>query len=60
MLNDYRGQSKATAVLYMLKTYFIILPLSLGRRLVGKLGHPGPGAKLNKLDLPKGLGEQVY
>ena len=24
-----------------------------------KLGHPGPGAKLNKLDLPKVLGEQV-
>jgi hypothetical protein len=43
----------------MLKTYSIILPLSLGRRLVGKLGHPGPGAKLKKLDLPKGLGEQV-
>jgi hypothetical protein len=43
----------------MLKTYSIFLPLSLGRRLVGKLGHPGPGAKLNKLDLPKGLGEPV-
>ena len=43
----------------MLKTCSIILPLSLGRRLVRKLGHPGPGAKLNKLDLPKGLGEQV-
>ena len=43
----------------MLKTYSIILPLSLGRRLVGKLGHPGPGAKLKKLDPPKGLGEQV-
>jgi hypothetical protein len=41
----------------MLKTYSIILPLSLGHRLVGKLGHPRPGAKLNKLDLPKGLGE---
>jgi hypothetical protein len=23
------------------------------------LGHPGPGAKLKKLDPPKGLGEQV-
>jgi hypothetical protein len=34
----------------MLKTYSIVLPLSLGRRLVGKLGHPGPGAKLKKLD----------
>jgi hypothetical protein len=43
----------------MPKTYSIILPLSLGRCLVGKLGHPGPGAKLKKLDLPKGLGEQV-
>jgi hypothetical protein len=43
----------------MLKIYSIILPLSLGRRLVGKLGHFGPGAKLKKLDLPKGLGEQV-
>jgi hypothetical protein len=43
----------------MLKIYSIILPLSLGRRLVGKLGHSGPGAKLKKLDLPKGLGEQV-
>ena len=43
----------------MLKTYSIILLLSLGRRLVGKLGHPGPGAKFKKLDPPKGLGEQV-
>jgi hypothetical protein len=43
----------------MLKTYSSILPLSLGHRLVGKLGHPGPGAKLKKLDPPKGLGEQV-
>jgi hypothetical protein len=43
----------------MLKTYSIILPLSLGRRLVGKLGHPRPGAKLKKLDPPKELGEQV-
>jgi hypothetical protein len=34
-------------------------PLSLERRLVRKLGHPGPGAKLKKLDLPKGLSEQV-
>jgi hypothetical protein len=29
------------------------------RRLVGQLGHPRPGAKLKKLDPPKGLGEQV-
>jgi hypothetical protein len=36
-----------------------ILPLSLVRRLVGQLGHPRPGAKLKKLDPPKGLGEQV-
>jgi hypothetical protein len=43
----------------MVKTYSIILPLSLGRRLVGKFGHPGPEAKLKKLDPPKGLGEQV-
>jgi hypothetical protein len=51
-------QSKtATAADHM--TYSIILPLSLVRRLVRKLGHPGLGAKLNKLDLPKGLGEQV-
>ena len=37
----------------------IILPLSLVRRLVGKLNHPGPGAELKELDPPKGLGEQV-
>jgi hypothetical protein len=43
----------------MLKTYFSILPLSLGRHLVGYLGYPGPRAKLKKLDPPKGLGEQV-
>ena len=36
-----------------------ILPLSLVRRLVGKLDHPGPGAKLKELDPPKGLGEQI-
>ena len=24
-----------------------------------KLGHPGPGTKLKKLDPPKGFGEQV-
>ena len=41
------------------KTYPIILPLSLARRLVGKLNHPGPGAELKELDPPKGLGEQV-
>jgi hypothetical protein len=40
-------------------TYSIILPLSLVRRLVGKLSHPGPGTKLKELDPPKGLGEQV-
>jgi hypothetical protein len=40
-------------------TYSIILPLSLVRRLVGKLSHPRPGTKLKELDPPKGLGEQV-
>jgi hypothetical protein len=40
-------------------TYFIILPLSLVRRLMGELDHPDPGAKLKKLDPPKGLGEQI-
>jgi hypothetical protein len=34
-------------------------PLSLVRRLVGKLDHPGPGTKLKELDPPRGLGEQV-
>jgi hypothetical protein len=29
------------------------------RRLVGELNHPDPGAKLMKLDPPKGLGEQI-
>jgi hypothetical protein len=29
------------------------------RRLVGELDHPDPGAKLKKLDPPKGLGEQI-
>jgi hypothetical protein len=29
------------------------------RRLVGKLGHPNPGAKLKELDPPMGLGEQI-
>jgi hypothetical protein len=28
-------------------------------RLVGELDHPDPGAKLKKLDPPKGLGEQI-
>ena len=39
----------------------IILPLSLVRRLVGRLNHPSLGAELKELDLdpPKGLGEQV-
>jgi hypothetical protein len=41
------------------KTYPIIPPLSLVRRLVGKLDHPGPRTKLKELDSPKGLGEQV-
>jgi hypothetical protein len=41
------------------KTYPIILPLSLVRRLVGKLDHPGAGTKLKELNPPKGLGEQV-
>jgi hypothetical protein len=26
---------------------------------VGELDHPDPGAKLKKLDPPKGLGEQI-
>ena len=37
----------------------IILLLSLVRRLVRKLNHPGPGAELKELDPPKGLGEQI-
>jgi hypothetical protein len=37
----------------------IILPLSLMRRLVGNLDHPGLGAKLQEPDSPKRLGEQV-
>jgi hypothetical protein len=41
------------------KTYSIILPLSLVRRLVGELDHPDPGAKLKELDPPKRLGEQI-
>jgi hypothetical protein len=41
------------------RTYFIILPLSLVRRLVGELDYPDPGAKLKKLDPPKGLDEQI-
>jgi hypothetical protein len=41
------------------RTYFIILPLSLVRRLVGELDHPDPGAKLTELDPPKRLGEQI-
>jgi hypothetical protein len=42
------------------KTYSIILPLSLVRRLVGELDHPDPGAKLKELGPPKGLGEQIH
>jgi hypothetical protein len=38
------------------RTYSIILPLSLVRRLVGELDHPDPGAKLKELE---GLGEQI-
>ena len=41
------------------KDLSIILPLSLVRRLVGGVDHPGPGAELKELDPPKGLGEQV-
>ena len=41
------------------ETYLIILPLSLVRRLVGKLNHPGHGAELKELDPPKRLGKQV-
>ena len=37
----------------------IILSLSLVRRFVGKLNHPGPKAELKELDPPKGLGEQI-
>jgi hypothetical protein len=39
------------------RTYFIILPLSHVRRLVGVLDHPNPRAKLMELDLPKGFGQ---
>jgi hypothetical protein len=35
----------------------IILPLSLVRRLVENLDHPGLGAELQELDPPKRLGE---
>jgi hypothetical protein len=41
------------------KDLFHHSPLSLVRRLVGELDHPDPGAKLMKLDPPKGLGEQI-
>jgi hypothetical protein len=41
------------------KTYFIILPLSLVRRLMGELDHPDPRAKLKELDPLKKLGEQI-
>jgi hypothetical protein len=37
----------------------IIPPLSLVRRLVGNLDHPGLGAELQEPDPPKMLGEQV-
>jgi hypothetical protein len=42
-----------------IRTYSIILPLSLVRHLVGELDHPNPGAKLKEFDPPKGLGEQI-
>jgi hypothetical protein len=42
-----------------IRTYSIILPLSLVRRLVGELDHPDPGAELKELDPPKRLGEQI-
>ena len=29
------------------------------RRLVGRLDHPSPRAKLKELDPPKGFGEQI-
>ena len=41
------------------KDLSIILPLSLVRRLVRRLDHPGAGAELKELDPPKGLGEQI-
>jgi hypothetical protein len=41
------------------RTYSIILPISLVRRLVGELNYPDPGAKLKELDPPEGLGEQI-
>jgi hypothetical protein len=41
------------------KTYSIILSLSFGHHLVGELDHPDPGATINKLEPPKGLGEQI-
>jgi hypothetical protein len=37
------------------RTYSIILPVSLVRRLVGELDHPDPGAKLKELDPPNRL-----
>jgi hypothetical protein len=37
----------------------IILPISLVRRLVGNLDHPGLGAELQEPDPPKRLGDQV-
>jgi hypothetical protein len=42
-----------------IRTYSIILLLSLVRRLVGELDHPDPGAELKELDPPKRLGEQI-
>jgi hypothetical protein len=70
LLLSYSSQKTAAAVLFTTKqrccpphedhmTYSIILPLSIVRRLVGKLSHPEPGTKLKELDPPKGLGEQV-
>jgi hypothetical protein len=37
----------------------IILPISLVRRLMGNLEHPGLGAEFQEPDPPKRLGEQV-
>jgi hypothetical protein len=38
---------------------FIILPLSLVRRLMGNLDHPGLGAEIQEPDPPKRFGEHV-
>jgi hypothetical protein len=43
-----------------IRTYSIILLLSLVCCLVGELDHLDPGTKLKELDPPKGLGEQIH